>query len=239
MGDLLLPRTTADIPAMLAWCTATTGCSIPDDELDSLNGPVHVPAGETRAGLRVVGSVVLGPGATLADSHVTGFGAVYAAKGPGSATLVRCTVDGGTAAAVSGASTVNCDISRAPDGVKLGSGSAHSSTWVHNLTTPAGHHGDGMQCSGGATGILVERCVIQGSNVSAVKLSTNFGPILDAWILDSYLAGGVAFYFEDKDRGYGPPTGGVTGCALHPSKRKPARGYFADGGTIANNWKVQ
>ncbi|MDZ7734329.1 MAG: hypothetical protein U5R31_15755 [Acidimicrobiia bacterium] len=68
-----------------------------------------------------------------------------------------------------------------------------------------GSHNDGFQCTGDGRNILVAGNTILGpyqNSVSALKFSTNNGPITDVVVRDNYLSGGTyTIYVEDKGTG--------------------------------------
>lgn len=101
------------------------------------------------------------------------------------------------------------DVHGCRDGLKVGDDTVVVDSYIHDQARGSGFHNDAIQASGAARGIRIEGNTILGplrASVSAIKISTQQGPIADVSIRGNYLSGGgMLVYVTDKDQGFGPP----------------------------------
>ncbi len=101
------------------------------------------------------------------------------------------------------------DVHGCRDGLKVGDNTVVLDSYIHDQVRGSGFHNDAIQASGAASGIRIEGNTVLGplrASVSAIKISTQQGPIADVTIRNNYLSGGgMIIYVTDKEQGHGPP----------------------------------
>jgi hypothetical protein len=148
---------------------SATNTGVPAGTTLTKSGAITVTQnGKVIDGLDITGSVtVAATGVVIKNSRITGTGGGGVTVKSGSTVSITDTEISGFVNGITGSywTAVRINVhGSSQDGVKLGSGSSLTDSWIHGLKPAAGAHADAGQAEGSAKNVVVRNNVIDASN---------------------------------------------------------------------------